>query len=131
MNDTHRAGVREISRELMQSREDGPDVLLKWLSKNALLDETIPHQTIRAFMNRLACHLLLFSSPAEMPVVRAPMHVWQATRGLGAGPDVWLRAGGPCVSGSVIEADHATLMKAPAVRTIALEINRACGETGG
>jgi len=125
LRDAERLALHQISHKLILSQERGPDLLLTWLTDHHLLEGTVPLQTVRTLLQRLASHLLLFGSSPELPAVRAPLYVWLAAHGIGAGLDVWRRADGPADFCSVIEADHATLMKPPSVRTIALEINRA------
>ena len=125
LDESHRASVPQLAGKLMQNPHDGPDVLLAWLSERGRLADSVPLQTIRAHLQRLTRHLLMVGSSSEKPVIRAPLFVWRATHGIGAETDVWRRADNLPVSSALIEADHVTLMEAPAVEAIARQINRA------
>ena len=117
---------RQIARNLMQSPEDGPELLLEWMTDNGGLSGPVPRQTLLEYLRRLARHLLLVGTSQRRPAVRGPLYVWQATRGIGGGSEVWRRAGGLAVSTVLVEADHVTLMTPPALDVIAQKLNSVC-----
>jgi thioesterase domain-containing protein len=117
--------VRQLAERMLEHREDGAEMFLAWLTDHGRLSGNVAHQTIRAYLQRLAQHLLLIGSSLEAPVIRGSLFVWQATHGLGVGTEVWRRADNLPVSAVLVEADHATLMKPPAVGVIAQQINSA------
>lgn len=129
LKDSNGSSFRHIAEKLIQRPEKGPEMLLEWLADHGCLAGSVPRQTILEHLRRLSSHLLLVGTSLERPVVRGSLFVWQATRGIGVGTDVWRRAENLPVSVVVVEADHATLMNPPALQVIARQLNRAYDET--
>jgi thioesterase domain-containing protein len=125
LDDSDWSSFLPITRELTQHPEEGPALLLEWLTSSGSLDGKIPQQTIAAHLQRVARHLVLLGAPTAMPVVEGSLFIWQASRGLGAGTDSWRRKHDLPVVNRLIEADHASIMNPPAVTEIARQINLA------
>jgi thioesterase domain-containing protein len=126
LDDTEGLALRPIAAKLIQHPDVGPELLLDWMTGNGYLAGPVPRQALLDHMRRLARHLSLAGSSPKRPVVRGPLYVWQAARGIGAGTEVWQRTGGLAASFELVEADHATLMRPPALDVIAQQLNRAC-----
>jgi acyl transferase domain-containing protein/NADPH:quinone reductase-like Zn-dependent oxidoreductase/thioesterase domain-containing protein/NADP-dependent 3-hydroxy acid dehydrogenase YdfG/acyl carrier protein len=123
LDDSDSFSIRRLAADLMQRPEEGPEILLAWLTDSGRAPKSVPKDSLRVYFQRLARHLLLAISSVERPVIRAPLFVWRAAHGISTETDIWRRVDNLPVSSVMIEADHSSVMSPPAVLEIAGQIN--------
>jgi acyl transferase domain-containing protein/thioesterase domain-containing protein/threonine dehydrogenase-like Zn-dependent dehydrogenase/NADP-dependent 3-hydroxy acid dehydrogenase YdfG len=120
---------RRLSRQLQQDPKHAGKLLLEFLYEHKYIQGEFPRETAKAKFHQMSTHLQIVSLCRRLPVVRGPLHVWRAERGLGGGNETWRRHHDAPVSVVTVDADHASVLSSPAIEVIAARLGRVLNGT--
>jgi acyl transferase domain-containing protein/NADPH:quinone reductase-like Zn-dependent oxidoreductase/thioesterase domain-containing protein/NADP-dependent 3-hydroxy acid dehydrogenase YdfG/acyl carrier protein len=119
----------EVARRMTAEVEaTNVSIAYEWMVEKGYLIKNVSRDLLEGYFGQLFVNFVLLAGDSPVRPVKAPVYVWRARDGLGAGNQPWTDVVSNLRSEEVVDGDHFSLMMPPSCTVLARRINECLSD---